>query len=143
MTPRGILAWNRPIQGPFLIGEHREDNFKCPRHPDLALNLPRFPDRDLYRYQSPFQGRPPSRSPVRPQIRLPQRVPNTDLMVNVLAEQKGFGLELATVPGCVRLWDPMLQANRPYVDGSKAWPSPAGKVPADCARVIPIEGRQS
>ena len=52
------------------------------------------------------------------------RVANTDdiLKLRILTETKGFGLERALVRGCVRLWDPMLQANRPYIDGSKAWP---------------------
>ena len=49
---------------------------------------------------------------------------NSDDMVKlrILAETKGFGWERALVRDCVRLWDPMLQANRPFVDGSKAWP---------------------
>lgn len=51
-------------------------------------------------------------------------MPNTDIMVKlrILAEQKGFGLERSGILGCVRLWDPTLQANRPYRDGSTAWP---------------------
>jgi hypothetical protein len=49
---------------------------------------------------------------------------DSDLMMRlrILAEQKGYGLERAIKTGCVHLWDPMLQENRPYVDGSKAWP---------------------
>jgi hypothetical protein len=44
------------------------------------------------------------------------------MRLRALAETKGFGLEPATTYGCVRLWDPLLQANRPYADGSTAWP---------------------
>lgn len=47
---------------------------------------------------------------------------DTMMRLRALAETKGFGLERATTYGCVRLWDPMLQANRPYADGSTAWP---------------------
>jgi hypothetical protein len=49
---------------------------------------------------------------------------NSDLLMRLrtLAEQKGYGWERAVKTGHVRLWDPMLQGNRPYKDGSKAWP---------------------
>jgi hypothetical protein len=49
---------------------------------------------------------------------------NSDVMMRLraLAETKGFGLEPAPIYGCVRLWDPLLQADRPYADGSTAWP---------------------